>query len=55
MVILALFVYFDSQTKIRFEEIKKSSNFGGKKLEFVKTRFMKPSDEQMVNEEYDFK
>ena len=49
MVILSFFfVYFDSQTKICFEEIKTSSKFGVGNSGFVKTRFVKPSVEQIT-------
>ena len=32
MVNWAFFVYFDSQTKLHYDEIKTSSKFGGKNL-----------------------
>ena len=32
MVNWALFVYFDSQTKFHYDEIKTSSKIGGKKI-----------------------
>ena len=48
---LAFFVYFDSQTKICFEEIKTSSKLVEKIGGFVKTRFVKLSDEPTTLEQ----
>ena len=49
MVILAFFVDLDPQTKIWFEEIKPSCKFDENNSEFVKTRFVKPSDEPIIS------
>ena len=38
----------DQTKKSRFEEIKTSSKFGGKKSGYVKTRFVKPYDEPII-------
>ena len=50
---MAFFIYFDSQTKISFEEIKTSSKFAEKNSGFVSTRFTKPSVEQIIGYGYD--
>ena len=38
--------YFDSQTKVRYQEIKINSKFGAKNQKLVKTRLEKPSYHQ---------
>jgi hypothetical protein len=48
MIISAFIILIFLKQKICFEEIKTSSKFGEKNLGFVKTRFMKPSDEQIT-------
>ena len=47
VTIFAFFVYFDFQTKVCCEGIKRISTFGENDLGFVKRRFIKPSDEQI--------
>jgi hypothetical protein len=44
-------VYFEFQTKISFEEIKISSKVVENHSGFVKTRFVKPSEDHMIYRE----